>query len=71
MNLYQVTTKGLGVHYVVAEDPTSAYKLIRDDFDKNDYGFVYHRELDSIHLLATEMEYQTHGNRLWVQEDVV
>lgn len=59
--LYKVTIRGfngsspgsLKESYVVADNPDKAYTTVRDFLDKNDYGFEWERELDSINLIAS------------------
>ena len=77
MNLYKVTCNGMtsvsvasgnvahGVAYVVAEDPTSAYKKVRAYLNKADLGFDHERELDTIELLASDERYPHCGYRLY------
>jgi len=56
-NLYLVTVRGLNrsplkSSYVVAEDPEAAYQTVRKHLDKEDYGFIEDRILESVKLLA-------------------
>ena len=64
--LYKVTLIGLGnlwigtnykISYALAEDPTSAYKKVRDFLDHNNLGFQCDRELQSIELVAEEAKH--------------
>lgn len=61
MNLYRVTTKKgfgrYGVFYVIANDPTSAYTMVKGYLDKNDICFLNERELDKIELIASPPPY--------------
>ena len=65
LKLFKVNLKGLssvtGVNYqssyVVAKDPTEAYKMVRDFLDTEDLGFPDDRELDFISLLAEDYKY--------------
>jgi hypothetical protein len=66
MKLYRITLQGMtssgtstiyGLPYVVANDPTEAYKKLKKYLDKRDLGFASDRELDNIQLLAEEGDY--------------
>ena len=65
MKLFNVDL-GYPLHdfYVVAEDPTAAYKKIRKDLDDRDYGFTKDRELRTITLVAETGEYPQCEKRL-------
>lgn len=52
--------------YVVAPDAAEAYRTVRDDLDKRDYGFAKDRELLSVELVAEDYEYTETGNRLFL-----
>jgi len=67
-NLYRVATVGLGIHYVVATDPTTAYRMIRDWFDAEDYGIDSKRQLVRVELVAATGRYPDGTDRLWIQE---
>ena len=47
----------LNEYYVVEADPTAAYKKLRSDLDKRDYGFSKDREMKTIALIADSDEY--------------
>jgi hypothetical protein len=73
--LYSITLKGFHSYngkfrsaYVVASDPTAAYKIVREWLDKRNYGFRGERELDTITLMADEYEYSDVGAMLFVAE---
>ena len=66
MKLYKVKCRGMknsatstlyGDSYVMATDPTSAYKIVKEYLDERDLGFLQDRELESIELLAEEGDY--------------
>lgn len=65
MKLYKVTIRGgfnptatnYNVSYVVANDSTSAYKLVRAFLDKKDLCFEDEREMKTVELLADTAEY--------------
>lgn len=66
MKLFRVKLKGMtfsstgaphGDCYVIANDPTEAYKALREFLNEKDYGFLHERELDTIELLADEYEF--------------
>ena len=67
MKLYLVKLRGLSNDesgspdyqnsYVVADDPSKAYKWVKDYLDKYDLGFSGDRELDSITLIAEAVQY--------------
>jgi hypothetical protein len=46
-----------GQAFVAAEDPTSAYRKLREHLDKGDIGFARDREMLSIELVADSYEY--------------
>ena len=74
MKLYRVKLKGSPSHgsvdcytpYILANDPTEAYKKIRKILDEKDYGFESDREMQSIELLADDYEYNECKNLLIV-----
>lgn len=43
--------------YVVAPDPSSAYRWVRNTMDEQDCGFEKERELQAVELLAEDIEY--------------
>lgn len=67
MNLYKVTLQGMndvvfsgmcyGTSYVVARDPTAAYKIVRNFLDSQNIGFIDKRQLKSIELIAEDKLY--------------
>lgn len=65
--LYKVTVRGFyssstgskKESYVVADNPDKAYTTVRDFLDKNDYGFEWERELDSINLIASANKFDS------------
>ena len=77
MNLYVVTCKGMtsnigsntahGLVYVVASDPTAAYKTVRDYLDQNKIGFQHEREMESVKLIASSAKYPNCGIRIMFQ----
>lgn len=72
MNLYLVTCRGMngqnqdGIAYVVAPDPTTAYRVLRHYLDKEDLGFASDRALASVELLAEDGEVTECGRRLFM-----
>lgn len=66
LNLYKIELNGLGTHYVVATDPTSAYETIRKEYDAKDYGFSKERSFKTIELVAESGEYSDNKVRLWL-----
>lgn len=70
--LFRVTLKGyLGIYgtsYVVAQDPTSAYNIVRNHIDDKNYGFVDLRELEKIELIAEDYEYTHTGSKLFIDK---
>ena len=53
MKMYKIkirTYKKGCVNYVVANNPTEAYQILRKYLDEKDYFFEKERELDSISL---------------------
>lgn len=62
--LYKVTVRGLRLigrneFYVLADNPDKAYTTVRDFLDKNDYGFDWERELDSVNLIASTNKFDS------------
>lgn len=67
--LYKVTVRGFNItsrgdmglkeSYVVAYNPDKAYATVRAFLDKNDYGFEWERELDSINLIASTNKFDS------------
>lgn len=56
MNLYKLTTEGLGVFYAVANSPNDAQGLLMTLLDKADYGFYSYRQVINIELLAKKLD---------------
>ena len=50
---------GRNEFYVLSNNPDKAYTIVRNFLDKNDYGFGYERDLDSIFLIATAKKYDS------------
>jgi len=63
--LFLVHFNGMDSAYVIANDPTSAYKSIRKYFDTKNLGFTDDRALRSIELLAEDNEYPEAKARLF------
>jgi hypothetical protein len=64
--LYRVQLRGMqynttgpvrGISFVVAHSSDEAYQKVRKYLDEKDYGFSSERQLQSIELLAEELEY--------------
>ena len=55
-NLYLLKTKNLGEFYVIAEHPTEAQKKLEGDLVKGSYGYTNDREVQSIQLIAKELQ---------------
>ena len=78
MKLYRVLLRGMtnssisinhGSPYVVAEDPTAAYKRVKDYLDKKDIGFRQDRALYKIELLAETGDYPDCKEQLFLPEE--
>ena len=67
MKLFKVTTKKPITYRVIANDPTTAYNLVRKYLDDNDLCFVKERELHNITLIAEEGNYPNCGTILLIQ----
>lgn len=52
--------------YVVAQDPTTAYAIVRKHLDQRDYGFTKDRELLTIELVAEDYDYTAIGCYLFL-----
>lgn len=73
--LYQVRCRGLtnklgshinhGLAYVVAEDPNQAYQNLSSLLER-DLGFSHERELDSVTLLAEQVDFPLCGFTLYL-----
>jgi hypothetical protein len=57
-----------GMPYVVATNPTDAYKIVQEYLDKTNLGFRSEREMDSITLLAEEGDYPDCRFQLFIAE---
>lgn len=55
MNLYLLTTRGLGEFYMVANDPTEAEGRLQELLARADYGIRDKRQVINIQWLATEI----------------
>lgn len=55
-----------GQAYVVAPDPTEAYRKLRATLDARDIGFAKDREMLSIELVAEAVEYPDCGIILYL-----
>ncbi len=55
-----------GIAYVLAKDPSEAYRILRKDLDERDIGFATDRALDRIELIAEDTEYPQCGTRMYV-----
>ncbi|MCK5602954.1 hypothetical protein KAR91_13815 [Candidatus Pacearchaeota archaeon] len=67
--LYLISLKNMSEynhHYVIANDPTSAYKKVREYLDEKDLCFPHEREMDSVKLMAEEAEYPDCKTRLFI-----
>lgn len=51
INLYMVTTKGIGDFYAIAKSYDDAAEAVKDALDKADYGFYGDREVRSVKLV--------------------
>lgn len=78
MKLYRVTLRGMyyattgtnyGTPYVIAEDPTSAYEMVKAYLDKEGLGFSHERELDKIELLAETGDYPECKEQLYLGKE--
>jgi hypothetical protein len=54
---FNVSGVNWGISYVVATNPTDAYEQVRRYLDDKDIGFAADRELESIKLVAEDVEY--------------
>lgn len=70
--LYKVTCRGMtygdqphGIAYVVAANPSEAYKKVRASLNERNLGFQKERELDKIELLAEVGDYPECGTALY------
>jgi hypothetical protein len=79
MKLYLVKLRGMrseipsdtkwGESYVVAPDPTEAYRRVREYLADKDIGFSAERELDSITLLAEDVTYPECRVKLYLPKE--
>ncbi len=67
MNLYLLTTKGLGDFYIVEESPNDAEDKLTNVLTIADYGFVKDRKIINIKLIAQEM--QEYNNKPFINGD--
>ena len=56
MDLYLVTTSGLGSFYVVANHPTEAQEKLSTKFSKINYGFQSDRKVLKIEFVTSVLE---------------
>jgi len=67
LKLYKVECRNHDLEaYVVAADPTTAYKEFREFLDIYDIGFDHQRELKSVTLLAEASDYPDCKMRLFL-----
>jgi len=70
MNLYKVTLQGMhssyGVSYVVAEDPTEAYKKVDNFLRDKGIGLGSERVLKTIELIAEQHQFSATGMILYI-----
>ena len=59
----------MGNVFVVAADPQEAYRIVRNDLDKRDYGFPKDRVMKAIELLAEDALYPECDIRLYVEDE--
>jgi hypothetical protein len=55
MKLFELHTAGLGVFYVVDEDPTTAETRLNELLERATYGFSDDRRIVSIRILTSEI----------------
>ena len=75
--LFKVKLRGLNTWqtpnnqfvYVVAYDPNEAYEIVKEHFDKRNYGFSNERELESVELLAEQYQYTNCPHQLMITQD--
>ena len=67
--LYRITLRGYYTVYVVAKDTGEAYRIVRSDLDKRDYGFSNDREMKNIELLAEDALYPECDTRLYIEDE--
>jgi len=76
MNLYDLTTKISGFQntckniYVVADDPTSAQKLVKEVLSKRDTQYPENREVINIRLIAKEVTRYINGEPIFSEEGI-
>ena len=75
MKLFRVVLKGMTISstgtphgdcFVVANDPTEAYNVVRKFIDDKDFGFSHERELDRVELLADTCHYSDVRKQLFL-----
>lgn len=55
VNLYLLSTVGLGDFYLISPDPTSAERLLESLLNKADYGLSDKRKVIRISILTSEL----------------
>ena len=58
----------MGNVFVVAADPQEAYRIVRNDLDKRDYGFSKDRAMKAIEMLAEDALHPECGIRLYISD---
>ena len=56
MQLFLLTTEGLGDYYIIAETPNDAEKLLDTQLNEADYGFSSNRIVRNIKILTSEIK---------------
>lgn len=69
--LFRVNLRGLkssvfGSSYVIAQDSNEAYQKVRKHLDEKNYGFSKERELESVELIAENIDYTDTQKRLFL-----
>lgn len=57
-NLYLVTIKNMRCFYVVADDPNSAYKAVRELLNKEDWFFEKDRNYHDVKQIGSTDKYE-------------
>ena len=77
LELYKVTRKNImacgccvahGISYVLASNPTDAYKKTQIDLEERELGFVKNKGFVRIESLDENVEYPFCGTRAYIQE---
>lgn len=55
MNLYKLSTKGLGEYFVIDESPNDAQEALTKLLNKAEYGFSFDRKVESITLMSSQV----------------